>query len=325
MRFGSHFFCAYTSGRDKGGGEIRQRYAKSVPSFDLGKVEHLISSEQMETNLFGEQIEVKSEYTQFVEKFKPKQNTDDCYTPPEVYAVIKQYVLESYGIDEGRTRVIRPFKPLGDYQSEDYSGDCVVIDNPPFSILASIIDWYMARGVRFFLFASHLTLFQSGKRKGISYVVTSADITYENGAKVNTSFVTNLPTEPTIEIRSSLQFAIREAQNKAKPKRVKYVYPNNVISSALLSKYVDRGLELVLPRSEAYWIREMDAQRSSGKQIFGSGFLVSDAVAETILEANEERKGTSAYLDEEVWELSPRELDIIRTLGGKKGGGDFII
>lgn len=28
-------------------------------------------------------------YDEFVEKFKPKKTTDDCYTPPEIYEVIK--------------------------------------------------------------------------------------------------------------------------------------------------------------------------------------------------------------------------------------------
>jgi len=28
-------------------------------------------------------------YKEFVEKFKPKKTTDDCYTPPEIWDVIK--------------------------------------------------------------------------------------------------------------------------------------------------------------------------------------------------------------------------------------------
>lgn len=28
-------------------------------------------------------------YEEFVEKFKPKKTTDNCYTPPEVYKLIK--------------------------------------------------------------------------------------------------------------------------------------------------------------------------------------------------------------------------------------------
>ena len=35
-----------------------------------------------------------TDYGGFVEKFKPKRTADDCYTPPEVYAVVLDYVRE---------------------------------------------------------------------------------------------------------------------------------------------------------------------------------------------------------------------------------------
>ena len=38
-------------------------------------------------------------YEEYVEKFKPKKTTDDCYTPPEVYEVIKDWVCRRYGTD----------------------------------------------------------------------------------------------------------------------------------------------------------------------------------------------------------------------------------
>ena len=39
------------------------------------------------------------DYDGFVEKFKPKKTTDDCYTPPEVYEVVASWVEEKYGVD----------------------------------------------------------------------------------------------------------------------------------------------------------------------------------------------------------------------------------
>ena len=30
-------------------------------------------------------------YEEFVEKFKPKKTTDDCYTPPTIYEIVKQW------------------------------------------------------------------------------------------------------------------------------------------------------------------------------------------------------------------------------------------
>ena len=34
-------------------------------------------------------FEDNAEYDAFVEKFKPKKTTDDCYTPPLVYDAIR--------------------------------------------------------------------------------------------------------------------------------------------------------------------------------------------------------------------------------------------
>lgn len=41
----------------------------------------------------------------------------------------------------GRT-IVRPFWPGGDYEDFDYPTGCVVIDNPPFSILSKIVRFY---------------------------------------------------------------------------------------------------------------------------------------------------------------------------------------
>lgn len=71
------------------------------------------------------------DYGAFVEKFKPKKTTDDCYTPPAVYETIKDWACREYDIDP--SKVVRPFYPGGDYERFDYSGGAVVVDNPPFS------------------------------------------------------------------------------------------------------------------------------------------------------------------------------------------------
>ena len=82
-----------------------------------------------------EQREADGYYEEFVNKFKPKKTTDDCYTPDVIYDAVRDWAVREYSLSGAR--IIRPFWPGGDYQSEDYSGDCVVIDNPPFSILSS--------------------------------------------------------------------------------------------------------------------------------------------------------------------------------------------
>ena len=69
-------------------------------------------------------------YEEFVEKFKPKKTTDDCYTPPTIYEIVKQWACNEYGIDPAK--VVRPFYPGGDYKAFPYPDGAVVIDNPPY-------------------------------------------------------------------------------------------------------------------------------------------------------------------------------------------------
>ena len=82
-------------------------------------------------------------YEQFTEKFIPKRTTDDCYTPPQVYEALLQWAVSHLHL-EGRP-VVRPFYPGGDYEHYPYPDGCVVIDNPPFSIYAKIVRFYLDR------------------------------------------------------------------------------------------------------------------------------------------------------------------------------------
>ena len=103
--------------------------------------------------------EVFEDYDAFVAKFNadaPK-TTDDCFTPQPVYEAILEWLKERVGL-EGRC-IVRPFYPGGDYENYEYPENCVVVDNPPFSILAKIIRFYVNTGIDYFLFAPALTLF----------------------------------------------------------------------------------------------------------------------------------------------------------------------
>lgn len=130
--------------------------------FDLQEQESEQNYEKMNAEMQerlkrGEITEDDEEYQEFVEKFKPKKTTDDCYTPQLVYEAVADYVTEKYGVK--KEKFVRPFYPGGDYTKENYKSDQVVVDNPPFSILAEILNFYNKNGVKFFLFAPHLTVF----------------------------------------------------------------------------------------------------------------------------------------------------------------------
>jgi hypothetical protein len=119
-----------------------------------------MADEIKQLDLFGEEVRPRAKYVQgqvgkddygeFVEKFKAKLTTDDCYTPVEVYEAVLGWLREKVDI-EG-CNIVRPFCPGGDYEAYDYKEDDVVVDNPPFSILARILRFYQGRGIRFFLF-----------------------------------------------------------------------------------------------------------------------------------------------------------------------------
>lgn len=102
------------------------------------------------------------EYKAFEEKFKPKRTTDDCFTPPAIYEAVLEWVREEWNIADD-VPIVRPFYPGGDYENYKYPKNCIVVDNPPFSMSAKIRNFYNKNGIRFFLFAPTLTLCSGGK------------------------------------------------------------------------------------------------------------------------------------------------------------------
>ena len=255
-------------------------------------------------------------YEEFVEKFKPKKTTDDCYTPPEVYRYVLDYVGTLIPL-EGM-RIERPFYPGGDYRkaAEGYDERTVVIDNPPFSILAEIKGFYLERGIRFFLFSPHLTLFSSPQyHDRLTYILCKADIVYENGAKVTTDFVHNFPGDMQVITASALKIRIEDVQKKEREgKRIllpKYSYPGNVFSSTMLDAAIGLGIDFCLRRSECVPVRSLDSQKKAKKTIFGGEFLISEEARKRAEEARKRAEEARKL----VWELSEREQEIIRRLG----------
>lgn len=254
-------------------------------------------------------------YEEFIDKFKPKLTTDDCATPPLVFDAVLEWVVKEYGIDP--RCVVRPFWPGMDYQKQEYPDGCVVVDNPPFSILSKICEWYLDRNIKFFLFAPSLTAL-SGKNvcMRMNHIICAADIVYENGANVRTAFVTNLGDgETVLQTAPSLGKAVNDAVEKIRKEAAKhvpkYVYPYHIVTAALLQKYSHYGVDLKIGMSECIRVSKLDAQNASGKAIFGSGLLLSDDAAARHKQAAEAAAERAAAV---VWELSAREKEIIRKL-----------
>ena len=253
--------------------------------------------------------EGNDEYNEFLEKFELKKTTDDCYTPDKVYEAVASWVEKEYHVK--RRNFVRPFYPGGDYQNEKYAPNAIVVDNPPFSILAQILKFYGSHGIRFFLFAPTLTLFSSSSSTACA-IPTACSIFYENGATINTSFLTNLEdiglrvrTAP--DLNKAVQDASDEVRRAVSKELPKYSYPDEVITSAMVARWSKYGIDYRLRVADSVLIEGLDAQKEAGKAIFGKGYLLSERAAA-------ERAAERAAA--ERWTLSQREMAIVRSLGG---------
>ena len=206
----------------------------------------------------------------------------------------------------GRT-VVRPFWPGGDFENFDYPADCVVIDNPPFSIISKVVKFYAEHNIDYFLFAPHLTCI--GIRAAHSHICVGAQVTYDNGAKVSTSFVAS--KGPLIRSAPDLYRILDEANaanikaKKAPPLPV-YTYPDNVLTSSAVALFSKYGIEY--REDIGVFVPAMDAQREVGKGIFGGGYIVPE---EAVRKARETARKAQKEKSQR-WELSMRELAALK-------------
>ena len=260
--------------------------------------------------------DTSDEYRQFVDKFRPRKTTDDCYTPQPVYDAIAQWVADEYHLD--RARFVRPFYPGGDYIRYPYTEDCVVVDNPPFSIISAICRFYLDNKIRFFLFAPYLTNFNVWG--GMCHVVTECDIIYDNGARVKTAFLTNLE-QTLIRSAPTLNALVKQTMDRirieSKKELPKYEYPDEVLMGTNVGMYSKYGIEFKVMPEDAIFIRALDAQRKAGKSLFGGGYLLSDQATADRIAAD---RAVAQHMQVIRWELSERERKLQQMIGPDTGG-----
>lgn len=279
------------------------------------------------------ETESTEEYEAFVDKFKPKLTTDDVYTPENIYAALRDWARDHYGI--GDAPLVRPFYPGGDYQAYDYPEGCVVLDNPPFSILSQICAWYDEKHIRYLLFAPGLTLFSINAGRS-NYLPVGCPILYSNGASISTSFVTNMgpwKIELCPELYEALDNANTANRDGAAANLPVYAYPD-AVACVTINRLCKHGQALQISAKDAVFIRALDAQREAGKAIYGGGFLLSDkaaaqrtaaekaadalnAASQALLEKKMVEDEETARSSAVKWELSDRELAIIAAMGAE--------
>ena len=260
------------------------------------------------------------EYDAFIEKFKARHTTDDCFTPGNVYGVVRDWCCRRYGIDP--KSIVRPFWPGENYETVDYPEGCTVVDNPPFSILAKIVRFYNDHGIRFFLFCNGLTALRLIKDKRATVIASCSTITYDNGAVVNTNFVTNLAGDVLMESASDLHDAIKIAndENLAKMKKrvLKFNHPYGTITAAGLNYLAVHHTPFKVMKRDAVFISRLDC----GTALFGGGFLLAPrsaaerAAAERAAEEHAAAERAAAErAAAQVLTLSARELELQRSIG----------
>ena len=268
----------------------------------------------------GEDLSEDEEYLEFLDKFKAKKTTDDCYTPAIVYEAVAKWVENEYKVS--RKDFVRPFYPGGDYKAEKYPKGCIVVDNPPFSILAEILNFYKENGVRFFLFAPTLTLFSSSSSS--SALPCGATVVYENGASVNTSFLTNLE-DRAVRFKScpslyqAVQAASDEYAKELHKELPKYSYPDYVVTAAFVARLSKYGIPFEVSVGQSCAISSLDSQKDTKKAIYGKGYLVSEKAA---AEKAAAEKAAAEKAAATRWTLSDRERSIIAKLSKKDSNGN---
>lgn len=264
-----------------------------------------MNNDRYQGNLFDD----NPDYDAFVDKFVPKRTTDDCYTPGPIYDAVASYVSSKYCIS--KDFFIRPFFPDSDYMDFDYPEGSVVVDNPPFSIISQIMKYYVERGIKFFLFAPSLTVFSCSRQ--CTAIGVGVTITYENGANINTSFITNLE-DSSIRFKSDPELfrvvkKVNEENQKVKKRTIpQYKYPDHVVTANLLNRFSSHGINFSVSKSESMFLEKLEDQKRAGKTIFGGGYLVSERAAA-------ERAAAERAIE---WHLSEREKEHIEIMSKKR-------
>ena len=151
---------------------------------------------------------------------------------------------------------------------------------------------------------SSILLFNSGFDE-ITYIVCNAKVVYDNGALVNTSFVTNLPCENAIEVLPGLKCEIEQTQKITKKRNRKLNFPQFVTNSARLGKYANHGIEMKFRRDDVLFTKHF-----GGVSIFGCGAMLSPQGAAAMERAN-------AAAMERANEIKPvaEDFEMMRKIG----------
>jgi len=129
---------------------------------------------------------------------------DEYYTPEHYFYEAIGDIENTFKVKVQNPRINKIFKPGGDFEHEIYNINETIVDNPPFSLIHKIVDFYNERGIKFVLFFSNPIFFKRhAERKGFesnySAILQWKDISnWINITKnISISLITNIPQQIT--------------------------------------------------------------------------------------------------------------------------------
>ena len=169
-------------------------------------------------------------------------------------------------------------------------------------------------------------------------------VIYENGASVNTSFLTNLE-DRAIRFKScpslyqAVQAASDEYAKELHKELPKYSYPDYVVTAAFVARLSKYGIPFEVSVGQSCAISSLDSQKDTKKAIYGKGYLVSEKISKDRKEKEivSDKMGFEARIEaarieaERIaaekaaatrWTLSDRERAIIAKLSKNDSNGN---
>lgn len=150
-------------------------------------------------------------------------------------------------------------------------------------------------------------------RQAKSHIGVGVKIIYQNGAVVNTGFISS--DGPTLRSAPDLYSQLTREVNKLKKskKLTKMEYPPELVTASKLAAYSQYGVDYA--EDKAAFVRRLDSQKGMGKAIFGGGgYLVPSEPAHKAEEALARARARAGARSVFVWHLSSREKDLLAHL-----------
>ena len=120
-------------------------------------------------------------------------------------------------------------------------------------------------------------------------------------------------TAPTLY--KAVQIADDECRKEQTRELPHYIYPDSIITAAIVQRWSKYGVEYRLKAEDARKISVLDAQKPHGVSIFGNGFLLSTSAAAE--RAAAERAAAERAAAKE-WKLSEAEETMVALIDREK-------